>query len=214
MKENDLRVIKTKNTIQKCFFELLKKKPLDAISVKELCEMAQCSRNTFYVHYQYKENLYKQIVDECIDKISYGFRPLTRHISEHTDSIINRYIINVLESIYHNADTLRLIMNCNDNGFFQARLLERLVEIMVISSEQASGRPANSNEWKLICSYNAGAFVGFFSFLLDHPDISREQAEKILRDLMDSPMHMGEKYLPASAAPFRHKSNTEQHNNR
>lgn len=196
MKEKDLRVVKTKNNIRRCFFELLKKKPLNAISVKELCEMAHCSRNTFYFHYQYKDNLYKQIVDECIDQIAYGFRPLTHHLSEYTDSIIDQHIDNILESIYKNADTFRVIMNSDDNGFFHVRFFARLVEIMVIASEQSSGRPADSDEWKLICNYNAGAFVGFVTFSLNDHNIPRERARKILRDLMDSPMHMGEKYLP------------------
>ena len=200
MRETDLRVIKTKNTIRQCFFELLKKKPFEDISIKELCEMAKCSRNTFYSHYQYKDNLYNQIVDECITEILQGFRPLTRTVSEQTDEINDQYMYNFLKGVYTHADTLRVLIASDHNGSFQARLTERLVDILVLISEQSSGWFADTDEWWLVCSYNAGAFVAFSMFWLRKPEISFDRAREILRDLMDSSMHMGEKYLSEKKA--------------
>lgn len=195
MNETDLRVIKTKNNIRQCFFELLRKKPFDEISVKELCEMANCSRNTFYMHYQYKDNLYRQIVDECITEILQGFRPLTRTVSEQTAEINEQYMYNFLNGVYTHADTLRLLLASDKNGSFQARLTQRLVDVLVLISEQSSGWPADTDEWRLVCSYNAGAFVAFSMYWIKKPEITFERAREILGALMDSSMHMGEKYL-------------------
>ena len=50
-KENDLRVRVTNMLIRRAFMELLKQKPLQNISIKELCEKAEINRGTFYAHY-------------------------------------------------------------------------------------------------------------------------------------------------------------------
>ena len=50
--QSDHRVRVTKLMLRKAFTELLSKKPLQSISVKELCELAGINRGTFYTHYQ------------------------------------------------------------------------------------------------------------------------------------------------------------------
>lgn len=47
----DARVRYTKMVIQVNFVELLKKKPLNKITVKEICELAEINRATFYKYY-------------------------------------------------------------------------------------------------------------------------------------------------------------------
>lgn len=201
VRESDPRVIRTKEHIKQCFFELMKEKPAEEISVKELCEKAHCSRNAFYLHFQYRDNLYKQIVDECIAEILYGFRPLTSRISDQTDAVIDQYTYNFLEGIHNNANVLRIILASDNNGAFQFRFTKKLVDAMVLLSAQTSGFETGHDEWRLICSYNAGAFVGFTFFWLEHPNIPFDRAHKMLRDLMDSSMRMGEKYLPEQTTP-------------
>ena len=46
----DLRQKKTLAAIRTAFLELLGKKPLEKITVKELAEKAQISKATFYLH--------------------------------------------------------------------------------------------------------------------------------------------------------------------
>ena len=47
----DARVRYSKMIIQSNFVSLLKQKPMNKITVKELCEMADINRATFYKYY-------------------------------------------------------------------------------------------------------------------------------------------------------------------
>lgn len=47
----DLRIEKTRQAITNTFIELRSKKPLEKITVKELCEKARINKSTFYSHY-------------------------------------------------------------------------------------------------------------------------------------------------------------------
>ena len=48
----DKRIEKTKKAIREAFMELRTQKPLEKISVKELCEIAYINKSTFYSHYE------------------------------------------------------------------------------------------------------------------------------------------------------------------
>ena len=47
----DLREIKTQRSIRNAFLQLRSEKPLERIRVKELAELAEISKGTFYLHY-------------------------------------------------------------------------------------------------------------------------------------------------------------------
>ena len=48
----DIRIEKTENAIKNAFLEIRARKPLEKITVKELCACAQINKSTFYAHYQ------------------------------------------------------------------------------------------------------------------------------------------------------------------
>lgn len=48
----DLRTAKTERAIRSAFLELRAKKPLERITVKELCQRAEIHKSTFYDHYE------------------------------------------------------------------------------------------------------------------------------------------------------------------
>lgn len=65
----DLRTVKTKRNIKNAFIELRTKKPLERISVKELSEIAEISKATFYLHYRDIYDLSDQLQKEVIRDI-------------------------------------------------------------------------------------------------------------------------------------------------
>lgn len=48
----DLREVKTKRNIRNAFLEIRSRKALEKITIKELCERAEISKATFYLHYR------------------------------------------------------------------------------------------------------------------------------------------------------------------
>lgn len=47
----DIRIQKTETAIKNAFMELRSQKPVEKITVKELCQRAQINKSTFYSHY-------------------------------------------------------------------------------------------------------------------------------------------------------------------
>ncbi len=70
----DLREKKTKRNIRNAFIELRSKKPLERISIKELAELAEISKATFYLHYKdiydLSDTLQKEVIDNVLNCIS------------------------------------------------------------------------------------------------------------------------------------------------
>ncbi|MBO4872803.1 MAG: TetR/AcrR family transcriptional regulator [Lachnospiraceae bacterium] len=66
MNENDLRVIKTRENIEKAFFQLLSEKPLDKITVVELAHAARIHKSTFYLHYLDIPDLYAKTLQKVL----------------------------------------------------------------------------------------------------------------------------------------------------
>lgn len=62
----DLREVKTKRAIKNAFIQLRTRKPLEKIKVKELCDMAEVSKATFYLHYQDIYHLSQVLEEELI----------------------------------------------------------------------------------------------------------------------------------------------------
>ena len=67
MNETDLRVIKTKESIEQAFLSLLEKKPLQKISIVELAREARINKGTFYLHYTDIFDLYQKTIRHQIE---------------------------------------------------------------------------------------------------------------------------------------------------
>ena len=67
MKKTDARVRYTRSVLKEAFLSLLSKKPVNKITVKEVCEAAGLNRATFYTHYGDCFDLMASIEQELID---------------------------------------------------------------------------------------------------------------------------------------------------
>lgn len=69
----DIRVVKTKSHIYDAFVKLREKKPIEKISVTELCKSAGINKSTFYDHYRdiydLSDKIETQIVEEIVSSI-------------------------------------------------------------------------------------------------------------------------------------------------
>lgn len=96
-KKEDARSQGTLSAIRDSILELLQKKPLQEITIAEVCRLAQINRGTFYHHFSDIYDAYESIEDEFLEAISAQlaavdvskleisfFRQLLQFISEHS----------------------------------------------------------------------------------------------------------------------------------
>ena len=76
MPKSDHRIRVTKMLIRRAFTEILRNKPIQSISVKELCETAGINRGTFYSHYTDIYDLMKKMEEEMLEDFQQALQPL------------------------------------------------------------------------------------------------------------------------------------------
>lgn len=65
----DIRVKKTKRAIQSAFVALLREKPVEKITVKEIAERAEINKTTFYAHYETLDALMNQMEQQTVQMV-------------------------------------------------------------------------------------------------------------------------------------------------
>lgn len=113
----DKRTIRTTRKLQKALIELLMQKPINHISVCQLCQTAEVNRSTFYVYYKGIDELMEEIEQdamECIEEIVQDnpggveqLRHLMRFISENQKlyRVVLQYSVNALANFSHIMQT-------------------------------------------------------------------------------------------------------------
>ena len=66
--KNNRRILVTKRILKESLLELMQEKPISKISIKEICDLSEMSRSTFYIHYQDQLELLKDIEDEVLTR--------------------------------------------------------------------------------------------------------------------------------------------------
>ena len=91
----DLRIVKTKKAIINAFLALRAKRPLEKITVKELCEMAMVNKSTFYSHYgdiyELSDTLENEVVLSVIQSMDHS-----EYIWENTGEFTRQLVLGYL----------------------------------------------------------------------------------------------------------------------
>lgn len=102
----DLRTRKTKKALHNAFLQLRAKKDLERITVKELTELAEVSKATFYLHYRdiydLSDHLQREVITNILNGLSnpsFCITDSTRFTRELIDAFYaQRSLVNILFS--------------------------------------------------------------------------------------------------------------------
>ena len=149
-KKTDRRVRKTKKQLQDGFIELRKTKSTKDITIKELCELKDLNRGTFYLHYKDIYDLSEQLEDEML--LSF-------------EEILNAHSTDELsgpEPLI--CDLFKLI---KENGDFCASLLSDTGQIAFFNKLKAVIRDTCFKHWVILFNSNkVDKFNYFYDFIL------------------------------------------------
>ena len=131
MARNDQRTRLTRMLIRQAFTGLLREKPVQSISVKELCDRADLNRGTFYAHYTDIYDLLHQIEDEMMQDFQAALKPLLD--SPAADLTPLKITTGIIKCLKENADLCAVTLGKYGDKDFATRLLtigrERCLEI-------------------------------------------------------------------------------------
>ncbi len=169
-RKTDKRTLYTKNAIKDALLELMTERPLEKITITDVCKKAEINRGTYYLHYyELSEVLddllddaltdadgplgHLQISDTCHDnKCSNSLCRMVRHSQKYKvilldDSLTGR-IIDKIASL-HKEKFVKEIMARGDISAKQAEAIFYF-QINGCFAISKSGRAMNCDDWKAI----------------------------------------------------------------
>jgi len=114
----------TKMVIRESLTELMKKKSILSVSVKDICDLADISRSTFYDHYKDQYDLLKQIEDETL---AYFEDMLNNYKDRQTKKETGQMVEEMLTYIANNGNTIHVLLSENGDLGFQKKLLYHFI---------------------------------------------------------------------------------------
>lgn len=139
----DARVRYTKMIIERSFIELLKVKPLNKITVKEVCDLSEINRSTFYKHYE--------DVFDLFDKMKEGLRnEFLDLIQKMKGQGRKKALVEALEKIKKNKDIyVTLIVEQSGERILNETFNEYFYEMIKESEYVFSEVPKEKQMWIL-----------------------------------------------------------------
>lgn len=119
----DYRVRVTKMIVRKEFTALLKEKPIQSITVRELCERTGINRSTFYNHYRDVYELLEELENEMLDEMSVRLKEL-KELARDNELMSMRLFEGIFRFLAQNRDLCAIMLGENGDKRFLYRMLE------------------------------------------------------------------------------------------
>ena len=107
--KTDARVRYTLMKLKESFLVLLEKKPINKITVKEVCELSELNRATFYTHFTDCYDLLENIENELID----DFKKSLQYVNSFD---VTHLVSAIYEMIERNENVCRVLVFENANA--------------------------------------------------------------------------------------------------
>lgn len=186
MNFTDLRILKTQERLQNALLELLETKELKEITVKEICDKAGISRNAFYQHYGYKEDLYDQMVARATEGIRDSLMPIIQDASAVNDKTIASYAKHIVEGVSEVRELIYVMLK-RDDGIFLRQLTD-LIFGQNLTNALSFFDMKDSAELRLYYEFQSAGMAAFIiKWILDEGLSEEKAAELFARILLQSP---------------------------
>lgn len=131
MNKNDLRVVKTKQTIHLALTNLLKKKPLTQIKVTELCKEATINRGTFYFHYQEISDVFKELFEKIMLDLKESYHEPYHHTQSIDKMNLDPKTVRIFHHIKKYEDFYKIVLSQEVSMTYYYMLFDEIRSILM-----------------------------------------------------------------------------------
>ena len=146
----DIRIEKTEKAIRNAFLALRSKKPLEKITIKELCQEACIYKSTFYAHYEdiyaLSEALEKETVTSIIKSIS--------HEQEYTPHNLDTFTRELCLAFASHVPIINILFSGKEQGYL-ANCLEKELKKIIFQKYPEYEKDAEANIFLSFCIQGA-----------------------------------------------------------
>ncbi len=115
-KKADYRVVLTQKMFKAAFLKLLNDKPIQEITIRELCAEAGVNRGTFYSHYEDIYDLLHHIEDEMFEELKNTMASLPNLTAE-------QFYVELFELFKNNSELCTILISRNSDMAFVDKIL-------------------------------------------------------------------------------------------
>jgi len=120
-KKENRKIRITRMVFQDSLMEIMKTKPIISITIKEICELADMSRSTFYAHYNDQYDLLRQIENETL---AYFENMLNMYKDKLNKKEISQMLEEMLTYIANNSNPIQVLLSENGDIAFQKKMFQ------------------------------------------------------------------------------------------
>lgn len=179
-KKEDLRIIRTKEAIQKVFKEMISERPYEKITVKEIAERAKINRNTFYLHYNSVDDVLKEIQNKY--SMEYSNLLLNYDLNKDT-GILVRTFFEYMES----QDDFFKQITCDSRFDYIRERMQKNVNKKLIGDKERLNTKSDYIQ-NIINTYNACVLYLYRQWVSDGRKIPLEEIINLATTLLEKGM--------------------------
>ncbi len=181
----DRRVRKTRKLLRQSLFQLMEHKWVQDITVREITELSDLNRGTFYIHYKDVFDMMEQIEQELVEDFNRVFENFTPNI-EHNDPL--PLFIELFRYLQENADVGRVLLGPHGDMAFINRLKTFVRERCLTAWKQLFS-PAGERNFDYFYAFIASGFVGLIDLwyqrdMPEDPETMARTAVKMITGCM------------------------------
>ena len=137
--KTDARTRYTKMVIKNSFVQILQKKPFKKVTVKEICELSEINRATFYKYYCDPYDLLDKLEEEFLKELQDTIQQSTYHNFKDTFTLI-------MVSIKANCEIYKTLFSENGDSHFPARIFSLCYEYYGMNSDKRLQKLSSSEQ--------------------------------------------------------------------
>ena len=166
---SDLRVINTRKRLRRTFARLMSEKPIQNITVAELCARAEINRSTFYAHYSDIYDLQQKLEQEIYGEfqatlaqvdLAAGSQDLAGGSSQ---SNVPLFMITMFGFLKRNADMCAVFLGPHSDRKFVMNLLDIAKETTIEQYGRAY-KKASAHQLELFYTFIAYGCIGLLEY--------------------------------------------------
>ncbi len=154
----DRRIVKSKRAMKDALLSLMNEKDLKEISISDIVRVADLNRGTFYKHFQYKEDILHEIMDEVITDLIESYREPYKGVEVLEIKKLSTSAVKIFDHVYKYAKFYSHIVKTNTLTGFQNKFCTVLKDLVLTDLHDALTNSKIDRE--IHANYQAYAILG------------------------------------------------------